>query len=64
MKHDIIKELFESLKKRYHEGLETKMKEPFAFENVDLLYCSSYKTRLRKGKSYIVFSQMFKKSTK
>ena len=41
---DIIKELFESFKKRYQEGLETKMKgSQFVFESVDLLYYSLHK---------------------
>ena len=35
---DIIKELFESFKKRYQEGLETKMKGVNLFLKV-LIYC-------------------------
>ena len=51
---DIIKELFESFKKRYQEELETKMKgSQFAFESVDLLYCSLHKISLNRGGSYI-----------
>ena len=51
---DVIKELFESFKKRYQEGLETKMKESqFVFESVDLLYYSLYKISLNRGGSYI-----------
>ena len=35
---DIIKEHFESFKKRYQEGLETKMEgSKFVFESIDLL---------------------------
>ena len=50
---DIIKELFESFKKRYQEGLETKMKgSQFVFESVDLLYYSLHKTSLNRGWSY------------
>ena len=41
---DIIKELFESFKKIYQEGLETKMKgSQFVFESVNLLYYSLIK---------------------
>ena len=51
---DVIKELFESFKKRYQEELETKMKESqFVFESVDLLYYSLYKISLNRGGSYI-----------
>ena len=51
---DVIKELFESFKKRYQEGLETKMKESqFVFESFDLLYYSLYKISLNRGGSYI-----------
>ena len=51
---DIVKELFESFKKRYQEGLETKMKRSqFVFERVDLLYYSLHKISLNRGGSYI-----------
>ena len=52
---DIIKELFESFKKIYQEGLETKMKgSEFVFESVDLLCYSLHKTSLnKKAESYI-----------
>ena len=51
---DIIKELFESFKKRYQEGLETKMKgSQFVFESVDLLCYSLHKISLNRGGSYI-----------
>ena len=51
---DNIKELFESFKKIYQEGLETKMKgSQFVFENVDLLYYSLHKTSLNRAGSYI-----------
>ena len=52
---DVINELFESLFKRYQEGLETKMRKRSnsVFENVDLLYYSLHKIRLNRGGSYI-----------
>ena len=47
---DIINELFGSFKKRYQEGLETKMKGiQFVFESVNLLYYSLHKTSLNRG---------------
>ena len=49
---DIIKELFESFKKRYQEGLETKMKRSqFVFESVDLLCYSLHKKNLNRARS-------------
>ena len=52
---DIIKKLFKSFKKRYQEGLETKMEgSHFIFENVDLLYYSLHKKSMDGvGGSYI-----------
>ena len=51
---DIIKELFKSLKERYQEWSETKMKKSeFIFESVDLLYCSLHKISLNAGGLYI-----------
>ena len=51
---DIIKELFESLKKRHQEKFETKIKgSQFVFESVDLLYYSLHEISLNRGGSYI-----------
>ena len=51
---DIIKKHFKSFKKRYQEGLETKMNgSQFDFESVDLLYYSLYKISLNRSESYI-----------
>ena len=51
---DIIKELFESFKKRYQQGLETKIKgSQFIFESVYLLYYSLQEISLNRGGSYI-----------
>ena len=51
---DIIEELFESLLKRYQEGLEEKMKGiGFVFESVDILYYRLHKISLDRSGSYI-----------
>ena len=50
----IINDLFESLFKKYQEGLETKMKESeFVFDSIDLLYYRLHKISLNRGGSYI-----------
>ena len=44
--------------KRYQKKLEERMKgSDFVFENVDLLYYSLHKTRLRRDGSYIKSSE-------
>ena len=51
---DAINELFKSLYRRYHQGLETKMKgSSFTFERVDLLEYHFHKVSLNRGSSYI-----------
>ena len=51
---DINNKLFESFKKIYKKGLETKVKgSQFVFESVDLLYYSLHKISLNRGGSYI-----------
>ena len=51
---DIIEEFFESLKERYQELLETKMKKSgFVFESVDLVYYSLHKMSLNRSGSYV-----------
>ena len=58
---DIIKKLFESLKKRHQEGLETKVKgSQFVFESVDLLYYSLHKISFNRGGSCIDSPDWFK----
>ena len=59
--NDIIRERFKSFRKRYQEGLETKMKDSqFVFESVDLLYYSLHKISLNRGGSYIYSSEWLK----
>ena len=51
---DIINELFNTFRKRYQEGLETKMKgSSFTFERIDLLEYHLHKISLNRGSSYI-----------
>ena len=51
---DIINELFNTFRKRYQEGLETKMKgSSFTFERIDLLESHFHKISLNRGSSYI-----------
>ena len=50
----IINELFNTFRKRYQEGLETKMKgSSFAFDHIDLLEHPFHKISLNRGSSYI-----------
>ena len=52
--NDLINELFDSLVKKYQEGLETKMKgSSYTFERVDLLEYHFHKISLNRGSSYI-----------
>ena len=51
---NILKKFLKFLKKRYKEGLETKMKgSQFVFKSVDLLYYSLHKISLNSGGSLI-----------
>ena len=51
---DIINELFNTFRKRYQEGLETKMRgSSFTFERIDLLKYHFHKISLNRGSSYI-----------
>ena len=64
---DAINELIDHFIKRYHEGLETKMKgSSYIFERFDLLEYNLHKISLNRGSSYIESPQWLKnkKSTK
>ena len=51
---DAINELFNTFRKRYQEGLETKMKgSSFTFERIDLLEYHLHKISLNRGSSHI-----------
>ena len=52
--YEVIEELFESLLKKYQEGLEAKMGgSGFIFDGVDLLYYKLHKVTLNRVGSYI-----------
>ena len=48
----IIEERFDSLKNRYHNGLEPMKGSEFVFDYVQLLYYKCHKIRPTRGKSY------------
>ena len=51
---DVISELLHSFRRRYQEGLQTKMKgSSFTFERIDLLEYHLHKISLNRGSSYI-----------
>ena len=51
---DVINELFNTFRRRYQEGLETKMKgSSYIFERTDLLEYHLHKITLNRGSSYI-----------
>ena len=51
---EIIEELFESLVKKYQEGLEEKLRgSEFIFDGVDLLYSKLHRISLNRCGSYI-----------
>ena len=51
---DAINELFNTFRRRYQEGLETKMKGiSYIFERIDLLEYHLHKISLNRGSSYI-----------
>ena len=58
---DTINELIGSFRKRYQEGLETKMKgSSYIFERIDLLEHHLHKISLNGGSSYIKCDEWLK----
>ena len=51
--YEVIKELFDSLKKRYQNNLESKKSSEFVFDYVKLLYYKCHKVNPNHGGSYI-----------
>ena len=63
--NDVVNELFNSLFKRYQEGLQTKMRgSNFTFDRVDLLYYQLHKISLNRGGSYIYSPEWLKSNNK
>ena len=61
---EIVEELFDSLLKKYKEGLEEKIKRSnHAFDSVDVLYYKLHKTSLNRARIINRFSRMAKKQT-
>ena len=59
---DVINELFSTFRKRYQEGLETKMRgNSFTFERIDLLEYHLHNISLNRGSSYINSPERIKK---
>ena len=53
--------MFNSFRRRFQEGLETKMKgSSFIFERIDLLEYHLHKISLNRGSSYIKSSEWIK----
>ena len=51
---EVIKELFDSLKNRYQNNLESMKGSEFAFDYVHLLYYKCHKINQNFGGSYII----------
>ena len=50
---EIIKQLFDSLKNRYQDNLESMKGSEFVFDHVQLLYYKCHKINPNQGGSYI-----------
>ena len=50
---EVIKKLFDSLKSRYQNDLESMRSSEFVFDYVQLLYYKCHKINLNRGRSYI-----------
>ena len=50
---EVIKELFDSLKKRYQNNLELVKDSEFVFNYIQLLHCKYHKANSNRGGSYI-----------
>ena len=51
--NEVIKELFDSLKNRYQNSLESIKGTEFAFDYLQLLFYKCHKRNPNRGKSYI-----------
>ena len=53
---EVIKELFDSLKNRYQNNLESMKSSEFVFDNVHLLYYKCHKITPIRGDHIYIFS--------
>ena len=60
---EVIKELFDSLKNRYQNNLESMKGSEFVLDYVHLLYYKCYKINLNRGGSYIDSPDWIKNKT-
>ena len=51
--YEVIEDLFDSLKNRYQNNLESMKGSEFVFEYVHLLYYKCHKINPNRGQSYI-----------
>ena len=60
--NEVVDELFESLRSRYHGNLETSMRgSDFIFDSVQVMYCKCHKVNFKRGGSYIDSPDWIKK---
>ena len=57
---EVIEELFDSLKNRYQNNLESMRASEFVFDYVNLLNYKCHKTNSNRGGSYIDSSDLIK----
>ena len=57
---EVIEELFDSLKNRYQNNLESMRASEFVFDYVNLLHYKCHKTNSNRGGSYIDSSDLIK----
>ena len=51
--NEVVKELFDSLKNRYQNNLESMKSSEFVLDYIQLLYCKCHKINPNCGGSYI-----------
>ena len=58
---EVIKELFDSLKNRYQNNLESMKGSEFVFDSACLLYYKCHKKKLNRGKKKATLNSINKK---
>ena len=60
--NEVVDQLFDSLRSRYQENLETSIGgSDFIFDSVQLVYCNCHKVSFRHSSSYIDSADCIKK---